>query len=33
MATDYTTGNLSLDIKYPFVSFAQNYFAQHGTYT
>jgi len=28
-----TTGNISLDIKFIFISFAQNLFAQHGTHT
>lgn len=28
-----TTGQISLDIKYTFVSFAQQYFAQHPKYT
>ncbi len=28
-----TTGQISLDIKYTFISFAQQYFAQHSKYT
>lgn len=28
-----TTGDIGLDIKYIFVSFAQEYFAQHAKYT
>ena len=28
-----TTGNVSLDIKYVFISFAQYFFAQHSKFT
>ena len=28
-----TTGNISLDIKYVFISFAQQFFATHSKYT
>lgn len=28
-----TTGNVSLDVKYIFISFAQQFFATHSKYT
>jgi len=28
-----TTGNLSLDVKYMFINFLQQYYAQHSKYT